>query len=177
MPLRKSEKPGVWQWRWCDQQNHHIPFWLVQKKTTGGRLWGCQSSLWAGMFLCNMFNMNGADKGKVSTFISACPSQVRRYSGLMDCMFQIAKEEGFRGFFKGLSPSLVKAALSTGFTFFWYEFFINLIHNVERRRTTSEPAKDWKDRPGKCQRINHAHLKCTYSALCACTEQTHQLRW
>ncbi|XP_004071531.1 mitochondrial thiamine pyrophosphate carrier [Oryzias latipes] len=68
--------------------------------------------------------------------------QVRRYSGLMDCMFQIAKEEGFRGFFKGLSPSLVKAALSTGFTFFWYEFFINLIHNVERRRTTSEPAKD-----------------------------------
>uniref|UniRef100_A0A8C1A3N5 Solute carrier family 25 member 19 n=1 Tax=Cyprinus carpio carpio TaxID=630221 RepID=A0A8C1A3N5_CYPCA len=31
------------------------------------------------------------------------------------------------GFFKGLSPSLLKAALSTGFTFSWYKFFINAI--------------------------------------------------
>ncbi|KAI3359249.1 hypothetical protein L3Q82_002769 [Scortum barcoo] len=45
--------------------------------------------------------------------------QVRTYKGLVDCMIQIAKEEGVQSFFKGLSPSLVKAALSTGFTFFW----------------------------------------------------------
>ncbi|XP_075880275.1 mitochondrial thiamine pyrophosphate carrier [Nelusetta ayraudi] len=51
--------------------------------------------------------------------------QVRHYKGLVDCAIQIAKEEGVRGYFKGLSPSLVKAALSTGFTFFWYEFFLN----------------------------------------------------
>uniref|UniRef100_A0A8P4KTB5 Mitochondrial thiamine pyrophosphate carrier n=1 Tax=Dicentrarchus labrax TaxID=13489 RepID=A0A8P4KTB5_DICLA len=44
--------------------------------------------------------------------------QVRNYRGLVDCMVQIAKEEGVRGFFKGLSPSLLKAAVSTGFTFF-----------------------------------------------------------
>lgn len=46
-------------------------------------------------------------------------------------MVQIFKEEGVRGFFKGLSPSLVKAALSTGFTFFWYEFFLNVMRNLK----------------------------------------------
>lgn len=53
--------------------------------------------------------------------------QVRQYGGFVDCATQIAKEEGLRGCYKGLSPSLVKAALSTGFTFFWYEFFLNAI--------------------------------------------------
>ncbi|KAF7641194.1 hypothetical protein LDENG_00289570 [Lucifuga dentata] len=57
--------------------------------------------------------------------------QVRHYRGLVDCVVQIAREEGFRGFFKGLSPSLVKAALSTGFTFFWYEFFLNAMRNLK----------------------------------------------
>lgn len=50
---------------------------------------------------------------------------MRSYGGLLDCVVQVAKEEGVRGFFKGLSPSLLKAALSTGFTFFWYEFFLD----------------------------------------------------
>ncbi|XP_076608182.1 mitochondrial thiamine pyrophosphate carrier [Chaetodon auriga] len=68
--------------------------------------------------------------------------QVRSYRGLVDCMLQIAKEEGIRGFFKGLSPSLVKAALSTGFTFFWYEFFLNAMRNPQRGRTTNSLTKD-----------------------------------
>ncbi|XP_071390630.1 mitochondrial thiamine pyrophosphate carrier [Centroberyx affinis] len=57
--------------------------------------------------------------------------QVRSYRGLVDCVVQIAKEEGVQGFFKGLSPSLLKAALSTGFTFFWYELFLNAMHNLK----------------------------------------------
>ncbi|XP_005925538.1 mitochondrial thiamine pyrophosphate carrier [Haplochromis burtoni] len=72
--------------------------------------------------------------------------QVRSYRGLLDCMVQIAKEEGFRGFFKGLSPSLVKAALSTGFTFFWYEFFVNAMHNFKEKRGTNVIAKDFNRR-------------------------------
>ncbi|XP_029946271.1 mitochondrial thiamine pyrophosphate carrier [Salarias fasciatus] len=62
--------------------------------------------------------------------------QVRSYRGPIDCAVQIAKEEGLRGFFKGLFPSLLKAALSTGFTFFWYEFFVNAIHNVKSGQKT-----------------------------------------
>lgn len=60
--------------------------------------------------------------------------QVRTYKGLLDCMVQIAREEGPQGFFKGLSPSLLKAALSTGFTFFWYEFFLDLLRDLKERQ-------------------------------------------
>ncbi|NXG77727.1 TPC protein, partial [Baryphthengus martii] len=53
--------------------------------------------------------------------------QVRTYRGLLDCMRQIMREEGPGGFFKGLSPSLLKAAVSTGLVFFWYELFCSLL--------------------------------------------------
>ncbi|XP_054463383.1 mitochondrial thiamine pyrophosphate carrier [Anoplopoma fimbria] len=68
--------------------------------------------------------------------------QVRSYSGLVDCMVQISKEEGVRGFFKGLSPSLLKAALSTGFTFFWYEVFLSAMCNLKEKRRTNGLTKD-----------------------------------
>ncbi|XP_054834856.1 mitochondrial thiamine pyrophosphate carrier [Eublepharis macularius] len=57
--------------------------------------------------------------------------QVRTYSGLMDCARKIVQDEGACGFFKGLSPSLLKAAFSTGFTFFWYELFCRLMHTLK----------------------------------------------
>ncbi|XP_066237287.1 mitochondrial thiamine pyrophosphate carrier isoform X1 [Saccopteryx leptura] len=58
--------------------------------------------------------------------------QVRSYQGLLDCARQVLREEGMRGFFKGLSPSLLKAAFSTGLVFFWYEFFCNLFHHMKK---------------------------------------------
>ncbi|XP_032065339.1 mitochondrial thiamine pyrophosphate carrier [Thamnophis elegans] len=57
--------------------------------------------------------------------------QVRTYTSIMDCARQIIIDEGPRGFFKGLSPSLLKAAFSTGFTFFWYELFCNLLLTMQ----------------------------------------------
>ncbi|XP_046700056.1 mitochondrial thiamine pyrophosphate carrier isoform X2 [Silurus meridionalis] len=59
--------------------------------------------------------------------------EVRTYRGLVDCMVRIAQEEGLAAFFKGLSPSLIKAAMSTGLTFFWYEFFTNTISSLRKR--------------------------------------------
>ncbi|MCI4395227.1 hypothetical protein PGIGA_G00178020 [Pangasianodon gigas] len=59
--------------------------------------------------------------------------QVRTYHGFLDCVVCIAREEGLAAFFKGLSPSLIKAAMSTGLTFFWYEFFTSTISNLRRR--------------------------------------------
>ncbi|XP_032055614.1 mitochondrial thiamine pyrophosphate carrier [Aythya fuligula] len=53
--------------------------------------------------------------------------QVRIYRGLLDCLRQIMQEEGLGGFFKGLSPSLLKAAVSTGLVFFSYELFCSLL--------------------------------------------------
>ncbi|KAM9779864.1 mitochondrial thiamine pyrophosphate carrier [Neosynchiropus ocellatus] len=68
--------------------------------------------------------------------------KVRNYKGLLDCAVCIAREEGVQGFFKGLSPSLVKAALSTGFTFFWYEFFLDAIRNLKDNRRGSDFTKE-----------------------------------
>lgn len=56
--------------------------------------------------------------------------QVRKYRGLVDCTRRVLQDEGTQGFFKGLSPSLLKAALSTGFMFFWYEFFCNFLYCI-----------------------------------------------
>uniref|UniRef100_A0A5F8GBV4 Solute carrier family 25 member 19 n=1 Tax=Monodelphis domestica TaxID=13616 RepID=A0A5F8GBV4_MONDO len=54
--------------------------------------------------------------------------QVRKYESLLDCARKILQEEGARGFFKGLTPSLLKAAMSTGLIFFMYELFCNLFN-------------------------------------------------
>uniref|UniRef100_A0A7N4UWZ9 Solute carrier family 25 member 19 n=1 Tax=Sarcophilus harrisii TaxID=9305 RepID=A0A7N4UWZ9_SARHA len=53
--------------------------------------------------------------------------QVRKYQGLLDCIKKIFQEEGTQGFFKGLTPSLLKSAMSTGLVFFWYELFCHLL--------------------------------------------------
>lgn len=58
--------------------------------------------------------------------------QVRSYRGLLDLIRKVFEEEGTRGFFKGLTPSLIKASLSTGFMFFWYELFCNLFHCIRK---------------------------------------------
>ncbi|DAA18191.1 mitochondrial thiamine pyrophosphate carrier [Bos javanicus] len=58
--------------------------------------------------------------------------QVRSYKGLLDCAGQVLREEGAQGCFKGLSPSLLKAALSTGLVFFWYELFCNFFHHMRK---------------------------------------------
>ncbi|NXY83436.1 TPC protein, partial [Alcedo cyanopectus] len=62
--------------------------------------------------------------------------QVRMYRGLLDCIRQIMREEGLGGFFKGLSPSLLKAAVSTGLVFFWYELFCSLLCSLKSTDST-----------------------------------------
>lgn len=64
--------------------------------------------------------------------------QVQTYSGVVDCARQIAQLEGARGFFKGLSPSLMKAALATGFTFFWYELFCSFLRSTKDSNGSKE---------------------------------------
>ncbi|XP_076312081.1 thiamine pyrophosphate carrier protein 1 [Tachypleus tridentatus] len=45
----------------------------------------------------------------------------RLYTGIIHCFVTVLKEEGFRGLYKGFSPSLLKSALSTGLSFAVYE--------------------------------------------------------
>ncbi|XP_037544880.1 mitochondrial thiamine pyrophosphate carrier isoform X2 [Nematolebias whitei] len=92
---------------------------------------------------CDLFKkrlqVGGFEKARVHF------GKVQSYSGLRDCVFQVAKEEGLRGFFKGLSPSLLKAALSTGFTFFWYEFFLDVMCSIREKRKMNNLTKDGGD--------------------------------
>ena len=45
-----------------------------------------------------------------------------RYKGAIDCVRKISLREGFRGFYKGLVPSLVRVLPSTCVVFSTYEF-------------------------------------------------------
>ncbi|XP_020661945.1 mitochondrial thiamine pyrophosphate carrier [Pogona vitticeps] len=65
--------------------------------------------------------------------------QVRTYTGFVDCARHVVQEEGTRGLFKGLSPSLLKAAFSTGFTFFWYELFCGLLSTLKHSGGPKKP--------------------------------------
>ncbi|XP_056406247.1 mitochondrial thiamine pyrophosphate carrier isoform X2 [Hyla sarda] len=64
--------------------------------------------------------------------------EVRTYQGLVDCACRMQKEEGFKGLFKGLSPSLMKAAVSTGLTFFCYEMFCSMFWSIKKNKSFSK---------------------------------------
>ncbi|CAN0313271.1 unnamed protein product [Lampetra fluviatilis] len=49
--------------------------------------------------------------------------EVRAYAGACDCVRRVLREEGLPGLYKGLVPSALKAAASTGLTFLTYELF------------------------------------------------------
>lgn len=51
--------------------------------------------------------------------------QTRTYSGMMHCFSDIIHTEGFRGLYKGIAPSLLKAYLSTAVTLSIYDSICN----------------------------------------------------
>ncbi len=54
------------------------------------------------------------------------------YRGALDALYRVAKEEGYSALFRGLSPSLLGAALSWGGYFFFFE-------RAKRRRHADLP--------------------------------------
>ena len=51
--------------------------------------------------------------------------QTRQYLGFVHCLTSVAREQGVRGWYRGLSPSLIKAVLTTAISFSAYEQTIN----------------------------------------------------
>ena len=49
------------------------------------------------------------------------------YNGLVHCMKIVSQKEGIFAFYKGLSPSLLKAAVSVSFHFLSYEWCCHLL--------------------------------------------------
>ncbi|UJR15182.1 hypothetical protein I4U23_002143 [Adineta vaga] len=59
--------------------------------------------------------------------------QTRVYSGMTNCFSEIIRSEGFVGLYKGITPSLIKAYLSTAITLSIYESICNNL-----RQTSSD---------------------------------------
>ncbi|XP_015927484.1 mitochondrial thiamine pyrophosphate carrier [Parasteatoda tepidariorum] len=57
---------------------------------------------------------------------------VRRYTGLIHCATCILKEEGVLGLYKGLWPSVLKAACTTGSHFLYYEETLKFLAYLHR---------------------------------------------
>ncbi|KAK4054313.1 Mitochondrial carrier protein ymc2 [Microbotryomycetes sp. JL221] len=51
----------------------------------------------------------------------------KRYSGAIDCTKQLYQEQGFKGFFRGLSPTLARAPIVNAVTFVVFEMTMKLI--------------------------------------------------
>ena len=56
------------------------------------------------------------------------------YSGMVDCFKQTYRAEGIRGFYKGLSPTLLKSFVGTAVTFGAYEFMSEMLHEEKEKR-------------------------------------------
>lgn len=57
---------------------------------------------------------------------------VRKYTGFLNCALNVIKEEKFTGFYKGLWPSILKAAFTTGSHFLFYEETLKLLIYFQR---------------------------------------------
>jgi hypothetical protein len=49
--------------------------------------------------------------------------KVMKFDGLFNCLYLTIKQEGALGIYKGFYPSMIKAAVSSGLTFLFYERF------------------------------------------------------
>ena len=49
------------------------------------------------------------------------------YHGMIDCAVTMVREEGFKGMFKGLTPNVIKGAISTGLSFGFFELYCALL--------------------------------------------------
>jgi len=64
--------------------------------------------------------VQGFDKARIPF------GKVVHYTGLYDCLRRTLIEEGISGVYKGLTPSLIKATVTTGLTFMFYEELISI---------------------------------------------------
>jgi solute carrier family 25 carnitine/acylcarnitine transporter 20/29 len=68
-------------------------------------------------------------------------SEPHRYKGLIDCMKRSYYEEGWRIFFKGLTPTILRAFPSNAATFAAYTWIMNVFqssHVLTQKRTYEE---------------------------------------
>jgi solute carrier family 25 (mitochondrial thiamine pyrophosphate transporter), member 19 len=81
-------------------------------------------------------------------FDAACGPSQRPYSGMIDCLARSYARDGIRSWFRGLSPSLIKAAPSSAITFAAYESAKGVVASRRARRAGNGDAEQKSGRLG-----------------------------
>ena len=63
--------------------------------------------------------------------INAKVKEEVKYEGMIDTFIKIYKNEGIKGFYKGLSPLLLKIFPSSGVFFLFYEVFLSYLKKLD----------------------------------------------
>lgn len=66
---------------------------------------------------------------QVNHLLERSPEHQVRYKGMLHCIQEMYIHEGVRSFFSGLSPTLLKSAVSTAFTFTIYDYTLALLNS------------------------------------------------
>lgn len=53
-----------------------------------------------------------------------------KYTGMIDCLATITKEEGFSALYKGLAPTVMKSMIATGVSFACFAFSKNVLESI-----------------------------------------------
>ena len=75
---------------------------------------------------------SSSSSSSVSSLIINKNDEIIRYNGTIDCIIKTWKNEGIRGFFRGVVPNALKVAPSAALTFVVYEEtlkFVKLLNN------------------------------------------------
>eukprot|EP01042_Synura_sphagnicola_P000010 gene10-11_t len=68
--------------------------------------------------------------GYISEHRTSAETGLEAYKGTFDCLFQIYRHEGLRGYFKGLVPHSLRVAPSAALTFLVYEECLKFLKKV-----------------------------------------------
>ena len=60
--------------------------------------------------------------------------QLPKYTGTLQCLGTIAREEGYRALYKGLSPTIARMILGQGVAFASFEFALERIRRFNEGR-------------------------------------------
>lgn len=60
--------------------------------------------------------------------------KTKNHVNMRNCIIEIAKSEGYRGFYKGFSPSVVKAMLTSSLLFYTYEISCRYLASLNQAR-------------------------------------------
>jgi hypothetical protein len=99
-------------------------------------------------------------KTRLVTQLSATATTGAAYKGIVDCAVRVAREEGMRTFYRGLSPRLISVVPMIGIQFGVYESMKKI---MAQRNISKERAETVVERYGTEQALEEALMEIAAS--------------